>query len=62
MLENIANDMDNFRGTDKYGNEWYTKILEDGREVWGESRNGNILDGGINANPKPWNPETGLKK
>ena len=62
LLENIANDMVNFRGTDKYGNEWYTKILEDGREVWGESRNGNIFDGGINANPKPWNPETGLKK
>ena len=62
LLENVANNAENFRGTDKYGNEWYTKILEDGREVWVESRNGNIFDGGINETPKPWNPNTGLKK
>ena len=62
LLENIANDAENFRGIDKYGNEWYTKILENGREVWVESRNGNIFEGGINEIPKSWNPNTGLKK
>ena len=62
LLENVANDVDNFRGKDKYGNEWYTMDLEDGRQVWVESRNGNIFEGGINEIPKTWNPETGLKK
>ena len=62
LLEDVANNVDNFRGRDKYGNDWYTMDLEDGREVWIESRNGVIFDGGINETPKPWNPETGLKK
>lgn len=62
LLENVANNAENFRGIDQYGNEWYTKVLENGKEVWVESRNGNIFEGGINENPKPWNPDTGLKK
>lgn len=40
----MANNAENFRGVDKYGNEWYTKILENGKEVWVESRNGNIFN------------------
>ena len=62
LLEDVANNVENFLGTDKYGNEWYTKILEDGRQVWVESRNGSIFEGGINEIPKSWNPNTGLKK
>ena len=54
--------LQNIRGTDKYGNEWYTKTQSDGSQVWVESRNGNIFEGGVNNTPKPWNPETGLKK
>ena len=38
LLEDVANDPANFRGTDKYGNEWYTKIQSDGSQVWVESR------------------------
>ena len=62
LLEDVANNIQNFRGIDKYGNKWFTKILEDGSEVWVESRNGNIFDGGINESPKQWKPDTGLKK
>ena len=62
LLEDVANDSANFRGTDKYGNEWYTKTQSDGSQVWVESRNGNIFEGGVNNTPKPWNPDTGLKK
>ena len=62
LLEDVANDSANFRGTDKYGNEWYTKIQNDGSQVWVESRNGSIFEGGINNTPKTWSPETGLKK
>lgn len=62
LLKEVANDPANFLGTDKYGNEWYTKIQSDGSQVWVETRNGNIFEGGINNTPKTWNPETGLKK
>ena len=62
LLEDVANDPANFRGTDKYGNEWYTKTQSDGSQVWVESRNGNIFEGGVNDIPKPWNSNTGLKK
>lgn len=62
ILEEVANSKENLRGIDKYGNEWYTKILPDGREAWVESRNGSIFDGGINSKSKSWNPNTGLKQ
>ena len=62
LLENVANDVDCFLGKDKYGNEWYAKILEDGRQVWVEVRNNVIFEGGINEIPKIWNPDTGFKK
>ena len=62
LLEDVANDSANFRGTDKYGNEWYTRTQSDGSQVWVEIRNGKIFEGGVNVTPKQWNPETGLKK
>lgn len=62
LLEEIANKWENYRGTDKYGNDWYVKKLEDGRQVWVEARNGKIFEGGINNEPKIWNSSTGLKK
>jgi hypothetical protein len=62
LLEKVANDPQNYLGTDKYGNEWYAKILDDGTQVWVEARNGKIFDGGINQKPRPWNDDTGLKQ
>ncbi len=62
LLEDVANDSANFRGTDKYGNKWYTRTQSDGSLVWVEIRNGKIFEGGVNVTPKQWNPETGLKK
>ncbi len=62
LLEDVANNADNFLGFDKYGNEWYAMNLKDGRQVWVESRNGTIFEVGINDTPKTWNSETGLKK
>ena len=62
LLEDVANHTENLLGIDMYRNEWYVKILEDGRQVWAEARNGNIFEGGINDMPKPWDPATGLKK
>ena len=52
----------NYVGTDGWGNQWYSKILKDGRQAWSESRNGIVWDGGINSSPLPWDPNTGYKR
>lgn len=62
LLEDVANDVMYFRGTDKYEFKWYVKNMTDGRQVWVQVRNGVIFEGGINDIPKIWNTETGLKK
>lgn len=62
MLERIANNPASFWGKDQYGTEWYVEMLDDGRQAWVQVRNGQIFDGGINDTPKPWDPDTGLKK
>ena len=62
LLEDVANNPDNFLGKDKYGNEWYAKLQDDGSQVWVEARNGKIFEGGVNNISKTWNPQTGLKK
>jgi filamentous hemagglutinin len=61
LIENTANNKANYLGTDKYGTDWYAKTQADGTQVWVECRNGTITNGGLNASPKPFNPETGLK-
>ena len=52
----------NYLGTDKYGNDWYAQVLNNGNQVWVESKNGIVWDGGVNMVPRPWNSVTGLKK
>ena len=59
-LEDVANDKDNFLGTDQYGNDWYAKNNPDGSQTWVEVRGNKIRNGGINSTPRPWNPSTGL--
>ena len=62
LLESVANALENFLGIDKYGNEWYSELLEDGKQVWVEVGNGKIFEGGINEIPKIFNSGTGFKK
>lgn len=59
-LEGVANDNNNFLGTDQYGNDWYAKDNSDGTQTWVEVRGNKIRNGGVNLTPKPWNPLTGL--
>lgn len=59
LLEDVANRTENFMGTDKYGNEWYSQTQSDGSQVWVTTRNGTIQNGGVNNPPKVWNTETG---
>jgi len=59
LIEMVSN-KENFLGVDKFGNEWYAKILPDGKQVWAWVRNNIIRNGGLNESPKPFNNQTGL--
>ncbi len=48
LLEKVANDKSNFSCIDVYDCTIHTKILEDGRQVWVESRGNTIINAGIN--------------
>lgn len=61
-LIDLANDDKYYKGVDKLGNTWHSKKLEDGSQMWTESRSGKLNDGGINKSPRNWDPETGYKK
>lgn len=62
LLETVANDKENYVGTDSYGMQWYSKTQADGSQVWVRVRNNTIQNGGINNPPKIWNPSTGYNK
>ncbi len=62
LLQDTANNPDNILGTDRFGNTWASQTLPDGSQVWVRSRNGIINNGGVNATPKTFNPNTGLNR
>jgi hypothetical protein len=60
LLIEVVSNKENFLGIDQFGNEWYGKILSDGKQVWASVRNNIIRNGGLNEYPKVFNPKTGL--
>jgi hypothetical protein len=61
LLEDVANDPKNVLGPpDKHGVIWSARTLPDGTQVWVRTRNGVIMNGGINSTPKTYNPQSGL--
>lgn len=59
LIETVANDPANYKGKDKFGKEWYSRMEPDGSQIWAWSFNGVIRDAGKNSTPKEWDPETG---
>jgi len=62
LLLDVANDVLARLESDQYGNEWSARLLTDGRQAWTQTRLGKIVNAGINAVPRVFNPNTGLKK
>lgn len=60
LLIELANDKFSILGPDRHGTVWSAKILSDGAQSWVQTRNGVIINGGINAEPKSYDPERSL--
>ncbi|MBI2768760.1 MAG: hypothetical protein HYX47_04015 [Burkholderiales bacterium] len=62
LLEEVANDPKSSLGTDKWGNNWSARTQSDGTQVWTQTRSGEVINGGVNPQPKVFNPTTGLSR
>lgn len=60
LLLDVANDVSARLESDQYGNIWAARTLPDGQQAWVRIRADTILNGGINATPRDFNPRTGL--
>lgn len=60
LLQGVADDPATTLGSDKYGNIWSARTLNDGSQVWTQTSNGEIINGGLNSIPRTFNPESGL--
>ena len=61
LIESVANDPQNYVGTDSRGNAWYAQTRSDGTQVWAEVRDKTITNCGVNDKPKDFDEITGLK-
>ena len=61
-LTRVADDPKTTLGTDKYGNTWSAQRNNDGTQTWTQTRNGEVINGGVNQTPRTFNPETGLSR
>lgn len=60
LLESIANKKENYLGRDAKDNDWFDEIIEELGQVWDKVRNRKIINGGVNKEPRKFNPITGL--
>ena len=62
LLLAVANDAAAQLASDQYGNEWFVKLLSEGTQAWVQVRSGTIVNAGINAVPRSYHQQTGLKR
>ena len=62
LLEDVANNKDDFFGIDGQGRGWCSRITDDGSQVWVKVVNDAIADGGLNLEPHDWDRLTGFNK
>jgi hypothetical protein len=60
LLTDVANSPATRLGTDVHGNTWHAQTRPDGSQVWVQVRNNQVVNGGVNATPRQYNPQSGL--
>ena len=60
LLLDLVADTKNFIGKCSRGNNWYSKILPNGKQLWARVRENFIRNGGLNDTPKKFHPKSGL--
>ena len=60
LLERTASDPNRQLGTDRHGNVWSAETRADGTKVWTQTRDGKVINGGVNDSARQFNSETGL--
>jgi hypothetical protein len=61
LLLDTATNQSNSFGVNRFGNEVFISTRADGSQVWVETRNGIIQNGGVNNPPRIWIPGEGLR-
>jgi len=52
ILIEVASRPSNFRGRDRFGNNWFAETRADGSQVWVHVRGDQITNGGLNSTPQ----------
>jgi hypothetical protein len=61
LLVDTSNNPANSLGTNRFGNDVHVSTRPDGSQVWVETRNGIIQNGGVNNSPRTWVDGEGLR-
>ena len=59
-LTELANNPSATLGQDQWGNTWAAITKADGSQLWVQTRQTQIINGGLNQTPISYNPTTGL--
>ncbi|NJL91814.1 MAG: hypothetical protein HC916_20080 [Coleofasciculaceae cyanobacterium SM2_1_6] len=60
LLIDTASNPDYYLGKDRWGNDWYAHTQPDNTQVWVQTRQTQIINGGLNPIPRSWYPQIGL--
>lgn len=60
LLAEVADDPATTLGTDRFGNVWSARVRPDGTQVWTQTRGDQVINGGLNRTPRPFDPGAGL--
>ncbi len=60
LVSDLITHQEHWLGKGPWGEEWYARLLPDGRQVWAEVYGGKLQCAGIRRTPVPFDARTGL--
>jgi len=61
LITDLTNSSENLLGVDKYGESWFSRTLDDGKQLYGYTQDGVVKGAGINNEPVDIIKTKGLK-